>query len=67
MVDRYSWQLGSAYATELVDDLHPEELPVFVEPLTPRERAVLEYLPTMMTNTRSRISCSYRSTRSRPT
>jgi LuxR family maltose regulon positive regulatory protein len=24
---------------------------VFVEPLTSRERAVLEYLPTMMTNT----------------
>ena len=37
MVDRYSWQLGSAYATELVDDLHHEDLPVFVEPLTPRE------------------------------
>jgi LuxR family maltose regulon positive regulatory protein len=51
MVERYAWQLGSSYAAELVDDLHPEELPVFVEPLTPRERAVLEYLPTMMTNT----------------
>jgi len=51
MVERYAWQLGSAYAAELVDDLHPEELPVFVEPLTPRERAVLEHLPTMMTNT----------------
>ena len=51
MVDRYSWQLASGYAAELVDDLHPGELPVFVEPLTARERAVLEYLPTMMTNT----------------
>ena len=53
MIDRYSWQLAgsSAYAAELVDDLHPEELPVFVEPLTSRELAVLEYLPTMMTNT----------------
>src|SRR5262249_25344539 len=53
MIDRYSWQLAgtSAYAAELLDDLHPEECPVFVEPLTSRERAVLEYLPTMMTNT----------------
>jgi LuxR family maltose regulon positive regulatory protein len=51
MVDRYSWQLAGGYAAELVDDLHPGELPVFVEPLTARERAVLEYLPTMMTNT----------------
>ena len=53
MIDRYSWQLAgsSSYAAELVDDLHPEELPVFVEPLTSRELAVLEYLPTMMTNT----------------
>jgi len=53
MIDRYSWQLAgtSAYAAELLDDLHPEEFPVFVEPLTSRERAVLEYLPTMMTNT----------------
>ncbi len=53
MIDRYSWQLAgtSAYAAELLDDLHPEEVPVFVEPLTSRERAVLEYLPTMMTNT----------------
>jgi DNA-binding NarL/FixJ family response regulator len=53
MIDRYSWQLAgtSAYAAELLDDLHPDEFPVFVEPLTSRERAVLEYLPTMMTNT----------------
>jgi LuxR family maltose regulon positive regulatory protein len=53
MIDRYSWQLAgtSAYAAALLDDLHPEEFPVFVEPLTSRERAVLEYLPTMMTNT----------------
>jgi LuxR family maltose regulon positive regulatory protein len=53
MIDRYSWQVAgtSAYAAELLDDLHPEECPVFVEPLTSRERAVLEYLPTMMTNT----------------
>jgi LuxR family maltose regulon positive regulatory protein len=53
MIDRYSWQIAgtSAYAAELLDDLHPEEFPVFVEPLTARERAVLEYLPTMMTNT----------------
>jgi LuxR family maltose regulon positive regulatory protein len=53
MIDRYSWQLAgtSAYAAELLDDLHPDEFPVFVEPLTARERAVLEYLPTMMTNT----------------
>ncbi len=53
MIDRYSWQLAgtSAYAAEVLDDLHPEEFPVFVEPLTSRERAVLEYLPTMMTNT----------------
>jgi LuxR family maltose regulon positive regulatory protein len=53
VIDRYSWQLAgtSAYAAELLDDLHPEEFPVFVEPLTARERAVLEYLPTMMTNT----------------
>jgi DNA-binding CsgD family transcriptional regulator len=53
MIDRYSWQLAgsSAYAVELLDDLHPDECPVFIEPLTSRERAVLEYLPTMMTNT----------------
>jgi LuxR family maltose regulon positive regulatory protein len=53
IIDRYSWQLAgtSAYAAELLDDLHPDEFPVFVEPLTARERAVLEYLPTMMTNT----------------
>ena len=53
MIDRYSWQVAgtTAYAAEVLDDLHPEECPVFVEPLTSRERAVLEYLPTMMTNT----------------
>ena len=58
MIDRYSWQLAgsSSYAAELVDDLHPEELPVFVEPLTSRELAVLEYLPTMMTNTEIALS-----------
>jgi LuxR family maltose regulon positive regulatory protein len=52
MIDRYSWQLnrGGRYAADLVDELHPEEPPVFVEPLTDRERAVLEYLPTMMSN-----------------
>jgi LuxR family maltose regulon positive regulatory protein len=35
---------------DLVDDLHRDEPPAFVEPLTERERAVLDYLPTMMSN-----------------
>ncbi len=50
--DRYGWELGGGgrYAVEIIDDLHPVEPPVFVEPLTERERAVLDYLPTMMSN-----------------
>jgi LuxR family maltose regulon positive regulatory protein len=52
VVDRYSWQLAgeTRYAVALLDDLHREELPAFLEPLTERERAVLDYLPTMMSN-----------------
>jgi LuxR family maltose regulon positive regulatory protein len=52
VVDRYSWQLAgeTRYAVGLLDDLHREELPAFLEPLTERERAVLDYLPTMMSN-----------------
>jgi LuxR family maltose regulon positive regulatory protein len=52
VLERYAWQLApeSAYAIELVDVLQPTDGPVFVEPLTERERAVLEYLPTMMSN-----------------
>jgi LuxR family transcriptional regulator, maltose regulon positive regulatory protein len=52
LLDRYAWQLASEsrYAADLVDDLHRDDAPVFVEPLTDRERAVLDYLPTMMSN-----------------
>jgi LuxR family maltose regulon positive regulatory protein len=52
LLDRYAWQLGhtSGYAAELVDSTREAEAPVFVEPLTERERAVLGYLPTMMSN-----------------
>jgi LuxR family maltose regulon positive regulatory protein len=52
VVDRYSWQLAgeTRYAVALLDDLHRDELPAFLEPLTERERAVLDYLPTMMSN-----------------
>lgn len=52
VLDRYAWQLAAeyGYAVELIDVLQPTEAPVFVEPLTERERAVLEYLPTMMSN-----------------
>ena len=52
VLERYAWQLApdSAYAIELVDVLQPTDVPVYVEPLTERERAVLEYLPTMMSN-----------------
>jgi LuxR family maltose regulon positive regulatory protein len=52
VVDRYSWQLAgeTRYAVVLLDDLHRDELPAFLEPLTERERAVLDYLPTMMSN-----------------
>lgn len=52
VIDRYSWQLAgdNRYAVLLVDDLRREEMPAFLEPLTDRERAVLDYLPTMMSN-----------------
>jgi LuxR family maltose regulon positive regulatory protein len=52
LLDRYAWQLGqtSGYAAELVDSTREADAPVFVEPLTERERAVLGYLPTMMSN-----------------
>ena len=52
VIDRYGWQLvdDTRYAVELVDDLNRDELPAFLEPLTERERAVLEYLPSMMSN-----------------
>jgi LuxR family maltose regulon positive regulatory protein len=52
VIDRYAWELGtdSRYAVELVDALHRDEPPAFLEPLTERERAVLDYLPTMMSN-----------------
>jgi len=52
VVDRYAWQLSgeARYAVALLDDLHRDELPTFLEPLTERERAVLDYLPTMMSN-----------------
>jgi LuxR family maltose regulon positive regulatory protein len=52
LLERYSWRLATdtPYAVELVDVLQPLDPPVFVEPLTERERAVLEYLPTMMSN-----------------
>jgi LuxR family transcriptional regulator, maltose regulon positive regulatory protein len=53
VLERYAWRLApeTIYAVELVDALQRAEPPVFVEPLTERERAVLEYLPTMMSNT----------------
>jgi LuxR family maltose regulon positive regulatory protein len=52
VVERYAWQLApdGGYAIDLVDVLQPAASPVYVEPLTERERAVLEYLPTMMSN-----------------
>jgi DNA-binding NarL/FixJ family response regulator len=52
VVERYAWQLAidGGYAIDLVDVLQPTASPVYVEPLTERERAVLEYLPTMMSN-----------------
>ncbi len=52
VIDRYCWQLAgeNRYAVVLVDDLRREEMPAFLEPLTDRERAVLDYLPTMMSN-----------------
>ena len=52
VIDRYGWQLvgETRYAVELVDDLNRDELPAFLEPLTERERVVLEYLPSMMSN-----------------
>ena len=52
VIDRYAWRLAgeTRYAVDLVDDLHRDEPPAFVEPLTERERAVLDYLPTMMSN-----------------
>ena len=43
---------------------HP---PFMIEPLSPRERAVLRYLPTMMSNQEIASSCSCPSTRSRRT
>jgi LuxR family maltose regulon positive regulatory protein len=39
-----------SYALELLGSLQPEAMPVYLEPLTDRERAVLGYLPTMMSN-----------------
>jgi LuxR family maltose regulon positive regulatory protein len=52
VVERYAWQLATdgGYAIDLVDVLQTTASPVYVEPLTERERAVLEYLPTMMSN-----------------
>ena len=52
VIDRYGWQLvgETRYAVGLVDDLNRDELPAFLEPLTERERVVLEYLPSMMSN-----------------
>jgi LuxR family maltose regulon positive regulatory protein len=52
VIDRYGWQLvgETRYAVGLVDDLNRDELPAFMEPLTERERVVLEYLPSMMSN-----------------
>jgi LuxR family maltose regulon positive regulatory protein len=52
VLDRYAWQLvgESRYAVDLGDDLRRDEPPAFLEPLTDREHAVLDYLPTMMSN-----------------
>jgi len=38
------------YAVEILEEVRRSDPPVFVEPLTDREHAVLQYLPTMMSN-----------------
>ncbi|HEX5095842.1 MAG TPA: LuxR C-terminal-related transcriptional regulator, partial [Acidimicrobiia bacterium] len=52
LLERYAWQLGEhhSYAVAVLEDVRQSDPPVFVETLTDRELAVLEYLPTMMSN-----------------
>lgn len=52
LLERYAWQSGArhGYAVEILEDVRRSDPPVFVEPLTEREHAVLQYLPTMMSN-----------------
>jgi LuxR family maltose regulon positive regulatory protein len=51
LLARYAWTLGAngAYAAEIADATR-DGAPAFLEPLTERERAVLGYLPTLMSN-----------------
>jgi LuxR family maltose regulon positive regulatory protein len=51
LLDRYAWILGdrNPAAIQLFDCLRAAE-PVPIPPLTDRERAVLHYLPTLMSN-----------------
>jgi LuxR family maltose regulon positive regulatory protein len=52
LFERFGAQLGAeqAFALVVLDGLRGGDGPVFVEPLTARERAVLRYLPTLMSN-----------------
>ncbi|MDZ4828477.1 MAG: helix-turn-helix transcriptional regulator [Actinomycetota bacterium] len=52
LLERYAWQAGPhhGYAVEILEEVRRSDPPVFVEPLTDREHAVLQYLPTMMSN-----------------
>jgi LuxR family maltose regulon positive regulatory protein len=51
LIERHGWKLGgsSAAAVDVLEHMRPEE-DVPLEALTDRERAVLHYLPTLMSN-----------------
>jgi LuxR family maltose regulon positive regulatory protein len=52
LLERHSWKLGasSSAAVEMLDNLRADHAPS-VAVLTDRERVVLHYLPTLMSNT----------------
>jgi LuxR family transcriptional regulator, maltose regulon positive regulatory protein len=52
LLDRHSWELGASNsaAVEMLDNLRADHAPP-VAVLTDRERVVLHYLPTLMSNT----------------
>jgi LuxR family maltose regulon positive regulatory protein len=52
LLERFAPRLSAEqeFALHMLDRLRRGDLPVFVEPLTGREQAVLRYLPTLMSN-----------------
>ncbi len=52
LLERHSWELGASNsaAVEMLDNLRADQVPP-VAVLTDRERVVLHYLPTLMSNT----------------